>query len=201
MYFFRCIAILLLILVFTSCSNDKTPLMQKHSTAITKTGLPEIRYKEIVIRLHQVLDCRYPAHDPMYPYKRNTKLVLMDISVSCDKNIPAADRAFMIPTGATIWDSRGNKYEVSPQVVAMAQNNHCIKGDDIESYNAIWNASLKPGEMKRAFVLGFELPEDAKPSRLCWNKTWEERDLFFVLENAIALKAGRNIMRDIVQGL
>jgi hypothetical protein len=183
--FFRLCSIPLLAVFFYSCSNNERPVLRKEqATTINKNLNPVMRYKGITIRLHQLLYCRYPAHDPVYLQKKSTKLLLMDISVRCDKNISSSDKAFIIPTGATIWDNRGNEYEASPQAVAMAQNNHCIKGDDIESYNAIWNAALKTGETKRAFVLGFELPEDAVPSKLCWNKAWEERDLFFVLTDS-----------------
>jgi hypothetical protein len=103
------------------------------------------------------------------------------MSVGYTQELSAPEKEYIIPTGAILTDTRGNEYVVSTQAIAMAQSSHCVKGDDIDSYNAIWSASLKKGETKRGFVLGFELPEGARPARLYWNPKWEQQNFFFNL--------------------
>jgi hypothetical protein len=123
--------------------------------------------------------CNYPGNDPMIEKKRNKKLVIIRMQIHC---IETTSRNEIAPLEAELIDSRGNSYTTSPAVIAIAQNNGCIKGDDIKGYNAIWNGELKKGETATAYVLGFEIPGVAMPEKLYWNNEWKNKDLFFLLE-------------------
>lgn len=135
------------------------------------------------ISLSEVVECRYPENDPLFEKKKNRKLVLFNAVVTATAGINQTS-----PAGAILVDSRGNRYETSPGIVAMAQANKCIKGDDIKAYNAIWNETLKEKEMQQAFVLGYELPEDAVADKLFWNKDWENENIFFSLNFKSSLR-------------
>lgn len=120
--------------------------------------------------------CHYPVNDPLFAKKKNKKLVLLQVQLRC---LQAGEKIKMIPGGAVLTDSRGNEYESSPAVIAMAQTSQCIGNDDIGDYNAIWNGDIHTGENYTAWVLGFELPEDAVPEKLYWNRYWKNRELYF----------------------
>lgn len=132
------------------------------------------------VSLTGIKHCRYPVNDPLFEKKKNRKLVLMQVQVQCVQN---GNRAFWLPGGATLTDNRGNEYESSPAVIAMAQTGHCINDDDISAYNAIWNGGIRAGESYTAWVLGFELPGDAEPVKLYWNTAWKKDELFFRINN------------------
>ena len=101
------------------------------------------------------------------------------MQVDCENK---SNKYLKIPQGAVLLDQKGNSYENQPGVIAMAQNNNCIKSDDIKAYNIIWNGELKTGEPQTAYVLGFELPEGAIPEKLYWNKEWKNNNTCFVLD-------------------
>lgn len=148
--------------------QSKTGQAAIATTSIEKDGAQ--------ISISGVVECRYPENDPLFEKKKNRKLVLFNAAVTATEAINQTS-----PAGAILVDSRGNRYETSPGIVAMAQTNKCIKGDDIKAYNAIWNETLKENEMQQAFVLGYELPEDAVADKLFWNKDWENENIFFSL--------------------
>jgi hypothetical protein len=135
-------------------------------------------YRGVVINIEKTVYCNYPKNDPVYEKKKNKKLLLFNMSVL--KNETGRSEA-IIPAGAVVADSRGNLYETSPGVIAMAQSSRCIKGDDIKAYNNIWNGTIHTGEIQKAFVLGFELPADVLPVKLYWNKHWVDEQFFFEL--------------------
>ena len=85
------------------------------------------------------------------------------------------------PLQAILMDSRGNYYKTAPGIIAIAQAKVCIKSDDIKAYNAIWNETCNQNELYKAFVLGFDVPADAIPEKLFWNKEWLNIDIFFKL--------------------
>jgi hypothetical protein len=153
----------------------------ENQQAVIRTGT--IEKDGAQISLSQTLECNYPGNSPVFEKKKNRKLVLIDAVVTATAAINQT-----APTGAILMDSRGNRYETSPGVVAMAQANKCIKGDDIKGYNAIWNETLKKNEVQQAFVLGYELPEDAIADKLFWNKKWEDENIFFILSNTFTVK-------------
>ena len=162
--------------------NDKGANVKKFHAPVTgQPGSQMIQYKGATIQLHRVVECAYPEHDRVYLEKKNRKLLVMDISINCSRELSSTDKQYIAPPGAILYDDRGNEYAVSMRVIAMAQGNRCIKGDDIPAYNAIWNASVEPGKSMRAFVLGFDLPSDAVPSQLYWNRDWQKQDLYFIL--------------------
>ncbi len=74
---------------------------------------------------------------------------------------------------------QGDIYHSSPGVIAMAQNNKCIPGDDIEGYNQIWNGTLD--KTAKAFALGFEVPENFIPDKLFWNNECKLSNRYFSL--------------------
>jgi len=170
------------------CNNHTDRLIPRQMAGlIGKSPVQTLQQKGISLQLNQVVNCSYPAHDPIYLRKKYKKLVLIDMSMICNSQA-AAEKDLIIPAGSVLWDSRGNAYEATPGVIAMAQNSHCIKGDDLDSYNAVWNATIRPGETKRAFMLGFELPADAVPAKFCWNRQWERQNLFFILDDTLVVK-------------
>ncbi len=169
--------------LFSGCQDHDSRVIPKQAEKIAQQSVWQaLQYKGITLRLNQVVNCRYPVHDPVYFNRKYMKLILIDLSVTYE-NHAVTDKNLVIPAGATLWDSRGNAYESTPGVIAMAQNSHCIKGDDLDSYNAVWNATIQPGETKRAFLLGFELPSDAIPAKLCWNRQWERQNLCIILND------------------
>lgn len=124
-----------------------------------------------------IQQCPYPEKDPVVEKKQGKKLLLFCMEVYQQGNSAAE-----IPTGAVLEDSRGNSYDNLPGVIAMAQTNGCIKGDDIKAYNSIWNGTMKPGEKQTAYVLGFEVPADANPEKLYWNNHWKDKNMFFFIQ-------------------
>ena len=127
--------------------------------------------------LETIRECHYPANDPLYEKRWNKKLLVLQMKVHCTG---LSNKNLLTPRGAVLTDRRANNYETSPVVIAIAQNNRCINGNDIKDYNAIWNGDVKSGETYTAFVLGFELPEDAIPDKLYWNNDWKNQRLFFL---------------------
>ena len=102
------------------------------------------------------------------------------MQVDCENK---SNKYLEIPQGAVLLDQKGNSYENQPGIIASAQSTNCIKSDDIKAYNIIWNGKLKPGEPQTAYVLGFELPEDAIPEKLYWNNNCKEKNICFVLND------------------
>lgn len=149
---------------------------QQSSTGPAVINTNDIEKDGAQISLSGIIECRYPGNSPLFEKKKNRKLVLFKAVVTAKAAINQTS-----PAGAILVDSRGNRYETSPGIVAMAQANKCIKGDDIKGYNAIWNETLKENEVQQAFVLGYELPEGAVPDKLFWNKDWENKNIFFAL--------------------
>jgi hypothetical protein len=152
-----------------ACQRPDKTAPALHQATIERNG---VQYT-----IEAVRECRYPADNPLYEQRWNKKLLLLQIKVHCNG---VNNNRLLIPNGAMLTDKRANNYETSPVVIAMAQNNHCIAGNDIKDYNAIWNGDIKAGETYTAFVLGFELPEDAMPDKLYWNNEWKNNQLYFV---------------------
>jgi hypothetical protein len=170
----RLIISLLIIVAFAACKTNAD-----NST----TNGPGIEKQDILVngieyKVAGVKQCNYPANDPMLEKKRNKKLVVIRMQVHC---VEITNRSEIAPNEAALIDNRGNSYTSSPAIIAIAQNNGCIKGDDIKSYNAIWNATVKKGTTETAWVLGFEIPVDANPEKLYWNEKWVIENIFFLL--------------------
>jgi len=127
-------------------------------------------------------NCHYPQNDPLFEKKKNKKLVLLQVRLHCGGNCSRED---IIPAGALLTDTRGNEYEASPAVIAMAQTSRCITDEDIRDYNAIWNGDTDAGRTYTAWVLGFELPAEAVPERLYWNTGWKNNNSYFNFSTAI----------------
>ncbi len=152
--------------------DTNNPARAKESSA---TG-PVIEDSGIQFSLAGMKNCSYPVNDPLFEKKHNRKLVLLQVQVRC---IRADRKESAIPGEPTLTDNRGNEYESFPSVIAMAQTSGCIGNDDIRDYNAIWNGNMNTGENYTAWVLGFELPENAVPEKLYWNRRWRNKELFF----------------------
>jgi hypothetical protein len=135
-----------------------------------------IEYGGVKIGIKEMKRCHYPLRDPLFEKKGNKKLVLVRMELQCLEN---SGRRAIVPEGAILTDSRGNQYDPSPAIIATAQNNRCISGDDISAYNAIWNGTVEKGNSYTAWVLGFEIPEDAVPEKLYWNRNWKIDQLYF----------------------
>jgi hypothetical protein len=135
-------------------------------------------HKNISINVNKIKDCKYPTTDPLFQKKDNKQLVLIQVTV---KRLSGANKEEIIPFGAVLTDQKGNEYKNSPTVVAMAQNNSCISGNDLADYNAIWNGDITTNDTRTAFVIGFELPFDALPTKLYWNKDWLADEQFITL--------------------
>jgi hypothetical protein len=149
----------------------------------TKGGVPGNITTTVIIEdngirfsLASIKNCRYPVNDPLFEKKKNKKLVLLQLQLQC---VQTGKKISVLPAGAMLTDSRGNEYVSSPAVIAMAQTSRCINDDDIGAYNAIWNGDIHSGEPYTAWVLGFEMPDDAIPGRLYWNHSWRNKQLFF----------------------
>ncbi len=158
----------------TKSSRYAAPVATEGAKPKSPSGIESNGIQYAIVDIKQ---CRYPANDPLFEKKWNKKLLLFRMKLTCTDMKNKAD---VMPEGGLLTDSRGNSYTTSPGVIAMAQSNGCIKGDDIKAYNAIWNAELKKGEMQTAYVLGFELPEDAIPVKMYWNNDWKNQNLFFL---------------------
>ncbi|MCX6317223.1 MAG: hypothetical protein NTW29_08020 [Bacteroidetes bacterium] len=150
-------------------SRNSGGLLTNHNSSM-------IEYGGVKIIVKEMKRCHYPLRDPLFEKKGNKKLVVVRMELYCLEN---TSRRAIVPDGAILTDSRGNEYEPSPAVIATAQNNRCISGDDISAYNAIWNGNVKKGNSYTAWMLGFELPEDAVPEKLYWNKNWKIDQVYF----------------------
>lgn len=153
--------------------------MRQHSSgelSYSMTDEAVIKYAGTEFSLSGIKNCRYPVNDPLFEKKKNKKLVLLQVQV---RRLRSGDKITVIPGGAMLTDSRGNEYESSPAVIAMAQTSLCIGNDDIRDYNAIWNGDIDTGENYTAWVLGFELPLNAMPEKLYWNQQWKNKQLYF----------------------
>lgn len=148
------------------------------ATTMNTSGKSDIVYNGIQYRVMAIQQCPYPEKDPVVEKKQGKKLLLFCIEVYRTNVSSTAE----IPTGALLEDNRGNSYDNLPGVIAMAQTNGCIKGDDIKAYNIIWNGTLKTGEKQTAYVLGFEVPADAIPEKLYWNNHWKNKNMFFIIQ-------------------
>lgn len=160
-----------------SCGQHRTEALLPAATTMNTSGKNDIVYNGIQYRVMAIQQCPYPEKDPVVEKKQGKKLLLFCMEVYQQSNTAAE-----IPTGALLEDNRGNSYENLPGVIAMAQTNGCIKGDDIKAYNIIWNGSLKPREKQTAYVLGFEVPVDAIPEKLYWNNHWKDKNMFFFIQ-------------------
>ena len=171
----RCILWLIVLLsVSTGCRNNK-----KDAASYSDNRVSIVKLGGVTIKLMNIRQCRYPENSLLVEMKWNKKLLLFNMQVDCENK---SNKYLKIPQGAVLLDQKGNSYENQPGVIAMAQNNDCIKSDDIKAYNIIWNGGLKTGEPQTAYVLGFELPEDAIPEKLYWNKEWKNNNTCFVLD-------------------
>lgn len=170
--------ILIVWLLSAMLAGCQTGLDNNTSASVKESDAagPVIEDSGIQFTLAGMKNCRYPANDPLFEEKHHRKLVLLQVQVRC---INAYCKASAIPGGAILTDNRGNEYESFPSVIAMAQNSGCIGNDDIRDYNAIWNGNMNTGENYTAWVLGFELPENAVPEKLYWNRSWRNKELFF----------------------
>jgi hypothetical protein len=165
---------LILLLVAGACNRAKQGRMEINPRSGT------LESNGVQYTIETVRECRYPANDPLYEKRRDKKLLLLQMKVHCTV---VHDNTLLIPSGAVLTDKQANNYETSPVVIAMAQNNQCIAGNDIKDYNAIWNGEIKAGETYTAFALGFELPENAVPDKLYWNNGWINQNIFFLLSD------------------
>jgi hypothetical protein len=173
----KCIALIsLIITAFIASCKTKTD-----SNRSTRAGIENksVLINGIEYSISDVKQCSYPANDLMIEKKKNKKLVLVRMQVHCTETINKNELA---PHEAELIDSKGNSYANSPAIIAIAQNNGCIKGDDIKSYNAIWNGIIKKNETETAWVLGFEIPVNANPEKLYWNINWKNNNLFFLFQ-------------------
>jgi hypothetical protein len=170
----RLIISLLIIVALAACKTNAD-----NSTA----NGPGIEIQNILVngieyKVAGVKQCNYPANDPMIEKKKNKKLVIIRMQIHC---VETTNIGGIPPQGAELIDSRGNSFTSSPSIIAIAQNNGCIKGDDIKSYNTIWNAAIKKGTTETAWVLGFEIPVAANPEKLYWSEKWKTENRFFLL--------------------
>lgn len=122
--------------------------------------------------------CSYPKKDLLVEKKSHKKLFVIEVAIT---RLADADSQAIIPAGAAVMDEKGNMYETSPGVVAMAQSNGCIKGDDLKSYNNIWSGNLAEGETLKAYVVGFEIPDSAVIEKFYWNRNWNSDNHFIPL--------------------
>ena len=160
-------------LIFLGC-NGKAEA--KYSAAGVSEDKPRIEFKGVKIMINKILYCTYPAGDPVYGYHKNKKLVLVETELNCTET-NVADKKLIIPEGNILVNTDGDEYSSSPAVIAMAQNSRCIKGDDIEGYNQIWNGTVD--KTAKAFTLGFEVPVNFVPAKLFWNRDWKKENIFF----------------------
>jgi hypothetical protein len=161
-----------------SCGQHRTEALLPAATTMNTSGNSDIVYNGIQYRVMAIQQCPYPEKDPVVEKKQGKKLLLFCIEVYRTNVSSTAE----IPTGALLEDNRGNSYDNLPGVIAMAQTNGCIKGDDIKAYNSIWNGTLQPREKQTAYVLGFEVPADAIPEKLYWNNHWKNKNIFFSIQ-------------------
>ncbi len=171
------ILLIFLATVLFSCRQDNRNTAIPNTAIVKTNGNNSITTSGIQYSIIEILQCRYPDKDPVFKNKQGKKLLLFRLEIYCRDKVTTA---FEIPQGALLTDSRGNSYESLPGVIAMAQTNDCIKGDDIKAYNIIWAGEMKAGDKQTAYVLGFEVPEDASPEKLYWNNKWKDRNIFFL---------------------
>ena len=170
----RCILwLILLFSIITGCRNNK-----KSEAFYSDNQVSVVKQGGLSIKLMNIRQCKYPENNLLVEKKWNKKLLLFKMQVDCEHK---SNKYLEIPQGAVLLDQKGNSYENQPGVIAMAQSNNCIKSDDIKAYNIIWNGKLKTGEPQSAYVLGFELPENAIPEKLYWNNAWKSNNTCFVL--------------------
>jgi hypothetical protein len=168
----KSILLLLLIALLLGCGKNKRAVSEDRSRAIEYNGL--------LCRIIEIKQCKYPKEDPVFEKKKDKKLLLFQLQILQQDKV---NKQLQIPQRALLTDTRGNSYENSPAVIAMAQMNECIKGDDIKAYNAIWNGELNKNETQTAYILGFELQEDAIPEKLYWNYNWKAKNIYFFLND------------------
>lgn len=164
------IQILLLLWLAAGCSTkaEKTE-PEPLATGTSNVTSAQHTYNGLLVEITNIKECGYPANDLLFEKKKNKKLVVLQVAVTNSGNCQKED---IIPMGASIEDEKGNVYDTSPGVVAMAQSSGCIKGDDLKSYNSIWSGEIKRGETHSAFAVGFEVPASAVLERFYWNTNW-----------------------------
>lgn len=161
-------AIAMILLMAPACSSKGEKNKSGLSNQAGARPVPgKFSYGNIVIEVKELKTCSYPEKEPLFEKKKNKKLVVVQVTVT---NTGTSKKEDITPYGAIITDEKGNSYETSPGVVGMAQSSGCIMGDDLADYNCIWNGKIAAGETKTAFVLGFEIPENAIPEKIGWNK-------------------------------
>ncbi len=176
--------IILIALAAYSCAGKA----ERNNTAYSADGATMAAtnrhsYKNVQVEIKQIKNCTYPKNDPLYDRKKNKKIVVLEVAV---KRMEGAGKEDIIPLGAMVTDEKGNTYETSPGVVAMAQTSGCIKGDDLKEYNGIWSGDIRTNETRIAFVVGFEIPDQAITGKFYWNKNWNEANQYILLnENPI----------------
>jgi hypothetical protein len=159
---------ILLLLLVAGCTSKA----EKNKSSIRDVAVDgyAASYKHtlnnIQVEIKEIKTCDYPEKDPLYKKKRHKKLLVLQIAVTTKTGATVQN---IIPLGAVLTDNKGNSYETSPGVVAMAQSSGCIRGDDLKNYNSIWNGELAKNETITAFVLGFEVPENAIAEKIYWN--------------------------------
>lgn len=169
-----------LLVAFISCGSKEKSGEGVKDTTNAKEG--KLVYRNVQLNITAITCCRYNEKDVLYSKKKNQKLILFEIAV---RKISAADKMNIVPEGAILVDSKGNTYSSWPGAIAIAQGSKCISGDDLADYNNIWNGQLITGETQKAFVLGFELPEDARIEKLYWNHEWKKQEIYFSLDKNI----------------
>jgi hypothetical protein len=166
---------LLLALVACSENNRRNELS---STMPHQNSLPFKTFNSISLTINQIKTCKYPTEDPLFQKKENKQLVVIQVTV---ERLNGSKKNDIIPFDATVADQRGNEYKNSPTILAMAQNNSCISGNDLADYNSIWSGEIAVNNTSTAFAIGFELPTDAVPAKLYWNKDWLTHQQFITL--------------------
>lgn len=161
-------------IIFLSCKGNSD---RRNTTAIELNFKQEIDFNWGNIKIERIIYCVYPKNDPVYIYHKNKKLILIEVELKCcDEKI---DKKSISPAGNLLLGSKGDTFCSSAGVIAMAQNNKCIPGDDIEGYNQIWNGTLD--KTAKAFALGFEVPENFIPDKLFWNNECKLSNRYFSL--------------------
>lgn len=173
--------ILYYIFVFTllcSCSNNSSNAdyitTRQLQTSVQKT------YNNTIVEIRQLHLCNYPAGDPLFSKKENKKIAVLQVTVT---RLTGSKKEDIIPFEITLVDERGNSYKNSPGIIALAQSNTCINGDDLSDYNAIWNGDINVNETRTAYAIGFEIPNDARIAKLFWNKKWKDKNQYLTLNN------------------